>query len=132
MNDIDLTTLPSSTLELIITKAKAVLASRVEAKRVTVDFPSYNEKRYGSPWIARVTLWPVGSRPDLVFGNYLGDHRNGGAGEAEILAKPGDIVRWGQKDNRGNKNTEAWWGVVNDDATITRLTEAEARKAYSL
>ena len=131
MNDIDLTTLPSSTLELIITKAKAVLASRVEAKRVTVDFPSYNEKRYGSPWIARVTLWPVGSRPDLVFGNYLGDHRNGGAGEAEVLAKPGDIVRWGQKDNRGN-NTEAYWGVVNDDATITRLTEAEARKAYSL
>ena len=132
MNDIDLTTLPSSTLELIITKAKEVLASRTGPKRVTVAFPSYNEKRYGSPWIARVTLRPVGSRPDLVFGNYLGDHRNGGAGEAEILAKPGDIVRWGQKDNRGNKNTEAYWGVVNDDATITRLTEAEARKAYSL
>lgn len=131
MNDIDLTALPSSTLELIITKAKEILASRVEAKRVTVAFPSYNEKRYGSPWIARVTSWPVGSRPDLIFGNYLGDHRNGGAGEAEILAKPGDIVRWGQKDNRGN-NTEAYWGVVNDDATITRLTEAEARKAYSL
>ena len=131
MNDIDLTTLPSSTLEAIIATAKEILASRTEAKRVTVDFPSYNEKRYGSPWIARVTLWPVGSRPDLVFGNYLGDHRNGGAGEAEVLAKPGDIVRWGQKDNRGN-NTEAYWGVVNDDATITRLTEAEARKAYSL
>ena len=131
MNDIDLSALSSSNLEAIITEAKAVLASRVEAKRVTVDFPSYNEKRYGSPWIARVTLWPVGSRPDLVFGNYLGDHRNGGAGEAEVLAKPGDIVRWGQKDNRGN-NTEAYWGVVNDDATITRLTEAEARKAYSL
>ena len=131
MNDIDLTTLPSSTLELIIATAKEVLASRTGPKRVTVAFPSYNEKRYGSPWIARVAAWPVGSRPDLVFGNYLGDHRNGGAGEAEILAKPGDIVRWGQKDNRGN-NTEAYWGVVNDDATITRLTEAEARKAYSL
>ena len=129
MNDIDLNALPSSTLELIITTAKEILASRVEAKRVTVPFSAYNEKRYGTPWLARVTSWPVGSRPALAFGIYLGDHHHGGGGEAEIMAKPGDLVRWGQKDNRGN-NTTAHWGVVNDDGTINQLTEAEARKAF--
>lgn len=98
-----------------------------EPLRVTVEFPSYNERRYGLPWIARVTAWPVGGSPQLEFGKFIG--RAGDPGECEILAQRGDIVRWGQKDNRGN-HTMSRWGIVGGDGTIDDCTESQARKAF--
>lgn len=98
--------------------------------RVTVSFNSYNERRYGTPWIAKVTTWPVGGKAELQFGGYCGDSRHGGAGEAEIDAEVGDIVRWGQKDNRNAKGTEANWGIVEGNGTIKDLTASQARELY--
>lgn len=95
--------------------------------RIVQAFKGYNEKRCSKPWIAAVTSWPVGSSPVLHFGEYLGTNAGG---PAEILAKPGDVVRWGQKDNRNENHTVANWGVIEADGSIRKCSKEEAREAF--
>jgi hypothetical protein len=87
--------------------------------RITVQFGPWNPKRYGKPWIAKVTAWPVGKAPTLEFGALVGT-------TPEIAAEPGTVVRWGQRDYRGN-GTERHWGVVLDDGTIEPRSNEECR-----
>lgn len=94
--------------------------------RVSQNFGSYNPRRYGRPWIAKITSWPVGGRPEVEWGRYLGDDDGG---EVEIEAMPGDIIRTGQKDHRGG-NTDAGWYVVQDDGSLDSTDAAGARKAW--
>lgn len=94
--------------------------------RVTKSFSSYNSRRYSAPWIAVVVSWKTGGKAELRFGSFLGDSRNGGEGDCEIEANLGDIVRWGQKDTRGN-NTEANWGIVQEDGAISSCEMREAK-----
>lgn len=95
--------------------------------RVAVDFGGYNERRYSKPWIARITAWPVGGKPEMEFGGYLG---NASGGEVEIMARPGDIIRYGQKDFRNPKYTTAYFALVRENGEIETVTAEEARKAY--
>ena len=95
--------------------------------RVVVAFDAYNGRRYSRPWIARVTAWPVGDRATLEFGAYLGNERGG---EVEIEAEPGAVVRWGQKDNRGN-GTRAHYGIVSEDGTLSEYTESVCKKHFN-
>jgi hypothetical protein len=87
--------------------------------RVTKEFGAYNHRRYTKPWIARVAAWAIGKPPELVFGGLVGL-------TAEIEASPGDLVRWGQRDTRGN-GTESNWGIVGDDGAIEQVTPEKAR-----
>lgn len=96
--------------------------------RVAQHFDGYNARRYSKPWIAIITAWPIGSKPTLRFGGWIGNDRDGG--EAEIDAQPGDIARWGQADHRGNK-TDNLWGIVQDDGTILRCTEPQALQHWT-
>lgn len=96
-------------------------------KRVAINFNGYNHRRYGKPWCAKVTAWEIGKAPELEWGGYLGD---ASGGECELLALPGEVVRWGQKDHRGN-NTTAHWGVVTPELTVLPVTAKEARQAYA-
>jgi hypothetical protein len=99
----------------------------VKCQRVVIEFDGpYNTRRYSKPWIARVVDWKVGLSAELEFGKYLG---NGDGGEREIMACAGDVVRWGIKDYRGN-GTRAYWGIVQEDGSVTQCTAAQARKAY--
>ena len=95
-------------------------------QRYSIEFGSYNQRRYSRPWIVRVASWPVGGRPELQWGEYIGDDSGG---EVEILAAPGDIIRSGQKDGRGN-GTENSWYIAQTDGTLLATTAAEARQAY--
>lgn len=95
--------------------------------RVVVSIGSYNQRRYGRPWIAKVTAWPVGDKPALAWGGYAGDD-NGG--ELEIMAAPGDIIRWGQKDGRGNSGSNEW-GIVSADGKLVSCDQPEARKQWA-
>lgn len=90
--------------------------------RITKSFNGYNKRRYGRPWIAKVAGWD-GPRPDLAWGAYHGDDDGG---YCEVEAAPGDIVRWGQKDNRGG-NTSADWGIVGEGGEVLEVTAAAAR-----
>lgn len=94
---------------------------------ISIEFGSYNDRRYSRPWISRVTAWPTGKAPTPVWGRYLG---TAAGGEVEIEAEPGDVVRWGQKDNRKISGSESYWGIVQADGTVTKVTEPEARKHW--
>lgn len=94
--------------------------------RYSVEFESYNSRRFSKPWIAKVTAWSVGDHPELEWGGYCGDD-NGG--EAEITATPGDIIRYGQRDNRGNRTVNKW-AIAQADGTLLEVTQVEARKAF--
>jgi hypothetical protein len=83
--------------------------------RVSVAFGAYDARRYGKPWIARVTDWKLGKPPTLAFGLLI-------EGTPEIEAAAGAVVRWGQRDYRGN-NTAKAWGIVQADGTIEPCTE---------
>lgn len=108
-------------------RIEAEIASRgTNAMRVTLDFGAYNDRRYSRPWIAKVTSWPVGGRPELEFGSYIG---NAKGGEVEIMARPGQIVRAGQKDTRGN-NTDNDWYVVTDAGKLEKISQSQARELF--
>lgn len=92
--------------------------------RITYTVGSYNERRYSAPWIAKITAWPIGGYPTLVFGACVDGH------EAEIDANPGDLVKYGQKDYRNKNGTENDFAVVTSELTLKRLTAGEARKAW--
>ena len=92
--------------------------------RVTVD--SYNSRRYSKPWIARATAWPTGANmPTLDWGAYVG---NDSGGELQLVACPGEVVRWGQRDHRNPKCTVAAYGVVAADGTIHRVDPVVAKQ----
>ena len=94
--------------------------------RVSVKYSSYNQRRYGRPWIGKITSWPIGGKAEIAWGSYLG---NDTGGECEIEVNIGDIVRSGQRDNRGN-NTENDWYVVEDGGHLRGIDPKEARELY--
>lgn len=93
---------------------------------ITIDYPAYNTKRYGRPWMYKVKDWGVGQTPDVEWGGYTGD-RDGGI--LEILASSGDIVRHGQRDYRG-KGTRTYWAIVQPDFSLEYVSAAVARKFF--
>jgi hypothetical protein len=106
-------------------------AQPAQPVRVCLSFPAYNQRRDGKPWIARVTAWPVGGRPELEWGRYLGTD-NGG--ECELMAAPGELIRWGQKDHRRPDKSLSRWGVVDPaaDGNVRDVAdEAEARRLWA-
>jgi hypothetical protein len=99
--------------------------------RVTKWFKSYDWRRYGKPWIAKVVSWEPGWGVELEFGYYLGD-ADGGPVRIEVEA--GEVVRWGQKDY-GNAVWGVFpkenWGVVQPDGTILECDRMGAKKMYN-
>jgi hypothetical protein len=94
--------------------------------RVSINYNSYNQRWYGRPWIGKITSWPVGGKPEIKWGGYLGDDSGG---EVEINAEPGDIIRSGQKRNKGTNTINNWYYV--DGAGNLMLTDAkDARKIW--
>jgi hypothetical protein len=125
----NITALTDAEINETVAALTAELARRsatVNPMRVSVPYSSYNERRYGRPWIGRITAWPVGGRPEIEWGRYCGD---GSGGEVEIMARPGDIIRTGQKDNRGNGGSNDWY-VVDPAGTLRGIEQTEARQLY--
>ena len=89
---------------------------------------SYNQRRYGKPWIARVDFdSPQGK---FEFGAWIGDHYNGGEGTLIIDADPGDIIARGQKDFRQPKNSAPDYYYVTDDGKLIRIGDKGAAYQY--
>jgi hypothetical protein len=91
--------------------------------RITYEVGSYNARRYSRPWIAKVERWDIGKSPILTFGGHVGVYI------AEIDAEPGNLLRYGQRDGRGN-NTARLWGVVQLDGSLLELNAEEARQHW--
>jgi hypothetical protein len=95
--------------------------------RVTDEFPEYNARRYGKPWIARVVRWDIGEHPELKFGYYNG---NENGGRVEIEAEEGDIVKVGRKDYRKPRSTYNRFHIVKKDGALLRCSAQQAREAW--
>lgn len=116
-------------LEVLKAQIEGEIKSRSgTVARYATEFGSYNDRRYSKPWIAKVISWPVGGRPNLEFGRYIG---NDDGGEVEIMACPGDIIRVGQKDLRQPRRTQNDWFVARDNGVLEPIEAAEARKLYN-
>lgn len=118
--------LSNEELVSLIAEAQKIIDSRKQTGTARVEFYGYNARRYSKPWIAVVTEWPVGGRPELEFGSFVGDDTDGGF--AEITAKEGQIIRWGQRDNRGN-GTKNKWGVFRN-GEVVEIDQTEARDLF--
>lgn len=82
-------------------------------------FAGYNERRYSRPWGAKITF-PNGVKPSYEFVGHWD-------GRAVIMkAEAGDVVAFGQKDNRGN-NTIKEFFVVGENGDLRPVSESEAR-----
>jgi hypothetical protein len=46
------------------------------------------------------------------------------------MAVPGDIIRDGQRDGRGGKNTVSDWSMVMADYTLRKISQVEARQLF--
>lgn len=95
--------------------------------KVIKSYESFNERRYGNPWIAKVN-----SEGKIDFsvriGGYTGKYGKGEAGQLYVTdPKENTIYAFGQKDYRGN-NSEHEYVQFKDGKFIpikkTELVEA--------
>ena len=98
---------------------------------ITIETSSYNQRRYGKPWIALVNF-ESSTKGDFAWGDWTGDHYNGGAGILSINANPGDIVAQGQKDNRNSRNSAPDFYVVTADGGLDDIGDKGAAYKYFL
>jgi hypothetical protein len=84
---------------------------------ITIETGSYNERRYGKPWIAKIDF-ASDKKGTFTFGDWTGDGRNGGEGVLSINTQAGDIIAKGQKDNRQPRNSAPDFYVVLADGSI--------------
>jgi hypothetical protein len=94
----------------------------------TKKFEKYNAKRFGRPWIGKVTSWPEGGRAELEFGKYEGDENGGEATIDEV--EEGGLVRWGQKSLKEGDKFNSFWGVVQSDGSIKEIPWQDAKDKF--
>jgi len=98
---------------------------------IRIETTSYNERRYGKPWIAIVDF-TKSTKGEFAWGDWTGDHYNGGAGVLTIFANPGDIIAQGQKDNRKPKNSAPEFSVVGVGGELEHLGDKGAAYKHYL
>lgn len=101
------------------------MTTKIEVKTV-----SYNQRRYGKPWIAKVDF-SNNPNGDFFWGSWVGDARNGSEGLLIIEANEGDIVARGQKDFRVPRNSSPAFYQVRDGQLVKLADKAEAYKLAS-
>lgn len=77
---------------------------------IRIETQSYNARRYGKPWVTRVTFAADG-KANFEWGAWVG--RPGDAGALVIAAVEGGIIAGAQRGDRGS-NTDATYYQVRD------------------
>lgn len=93
-----------------------------------IETGGYNHRRYGKPWLAKVTLGEDG-KPAFAFGQFIGDPDDGG--ELTVDAAVGDVVAKGQKDHRGSaRNSAPTFFIVHglSEEGLVQVSKIEAVK----
>ena len=89
---------------------------------------SYNDRRYGKPYIAKVDLTDKDSTPD--WGEWIG--QPGDDGVLVIEAAPGDVIMQGQKDHRKPRNSAPCYSIVQENGSLESCAnKAEAYEHQS-
>lgn len=94
--------------------------------RLEISTGSYNDRRYGKPWIAKVSFETA--KGSFVFGEWFGDV--GEEGFLEIEAEPGDVIARGQKDFRKPINSAPGYYLVKEGGGLKSVTKVEAVRAW--
>lgn len=95
-----------------------------EPMQLEIEKGYYNQRRYGAPWIARVTWTPKGT---YAFGNWVPGEDGGGT--LVIQAQEGDVIATGQKDYRKGTREIEFHLVVG--GALKPCTQAEAYDHYT-
>ena len=98
---------------------------------ITIETSSYNHRRYGKPWIAKVDF-SQSTKGDFAWGDWTGDHYNGGEGVLSINANSGDIIAKGQKDFRKPRNSAPDFFVVEANGALDMLGDKGAAYKHYL
>jgi len=85
---------------------------------ITTETATYNERRYGRPWIAAVEFADNGDSK-FDFGNWTGSP--GDKGVLTIIAATGTILAEGQRDHRTKDAQYIKYYLVNPDGTLEEL-----------
>ena len=93
--------------------------------RITHNTLPYNERRYSSPWIARVDF-NKDPKGVFTFGDFVGER--GRAGLLVIDAPEGAIVAIGQKDYRGKGTSCTYYRVQLSGDLLELAGKAAAYK----
>jgi hypothetical protein len=98
---------------------------------IRIETASYNQRRYGKPWVARVDF-SGSTKGEFFWGDWTGDHYNGGEGVLTINANPGDIIARGQKDFRKPRNSAPDFSVVCANGELEDIGDKGAAYKYYL
>jgi len=90
-----------------------------------IETSVYNERRYGKPWIAKVTFDDNG-KADFVFGKWIG--QTGCSGILELDVAIGDIVARGQKDSRKPANSAPVFYLIDSNTISDDLVNPVSKK----
>ena len=93
----------------------------------TEKTPSYNDRRYGKPWMAIIT---TSMTKDFTFLDW--DGRPGYAGEFSFSAEPGTLLAYGQKDIRKGRGGVDGYQMCMPDGTLPTVGDATARDLRKL
>ena len=88
---------------------------------------SYNERRYGRPWMAVVGM---STTKDFRFLDW--DGRPGHTGEFCFDVEPGTILAYGQKDNRKGRGGVDGYQIAMPDGTLPAISDEMARAVNKL
>ena len=107
-------------------EAERANAERLRSGKWTRETPTYNQRRYGPWWCAKV-VFPDGPKPIYEFGESSGKH--GDAGTMELACAPGEIIAYGQKDHRGSGSTHVLQ-TMEADGSMRTVDRSEAYARY--
>lgn len=96
--------------------------------KITRNTGSYNSRRYGRPWIAKIDL--QGNNLVFNFGSWVGDPGDEGVLVLDGISA-GDFYARGQKDFRKPQNSAPDYYQVDDEGRETGATKAEIYHALS-
>jgi hypothetical protein len=91
--------------------------------KIEIETSSYNEKRYGKPYIA---LIDPNTGSVSRWGTWIGEA--GEEGFLEIDIPVGSIVMHGQKDYRNAYKGKPLYGILEEDGKIVYYTKSKAIK----
>lgn len=85
---------------------------------VLKHYESFNQRRYGNPWVAKVDAKTAKPDFNVKVGGYTGGYNRGEEGDLYISdPQDGAVYMYGQKDYRGN-NTEREYALFKDGTFI--------------
>ena len=96
--------------------------------KIARDTSIYNDRRYGKPWIAKITL--EGNELKFHFGTWCGDPGSEGVLILDEM-EAGDFYASGQKDFRKPRNSTPYYYELSADGKGIEKTKAEVYKALA-